>query len=165
MKDAKAHVLDEEQASFICSGISMSAASCRSGGVPSLARAVGCRTSAGPQSGDLLFAETASAALLEDVRRTGTIAVVFSRPADHRTLQLKGKDALIVPVEAGDAELSSRQIEIFVEGLSALGYQASIVRSVLASSPEDLLAVRFTVEAAFSQTPGPAAGEALQAGR
>src|SRR6476620_5995618 len=71
----------------------------------------------GPQSGDLLFAETASAALLEDVRRTGTIAVVFSRPADHRTLQLKGKDALIVPVEAGDAELSSRQIEIFVEGL------------------------------------------------
>jgi|KBSMisStandDraft_5_1062788.scaffolds.fasta_scaffold01017_15 hypothetical protein len=165
MKDAKAHVLDEEQASFICSGISMSAASCRSGGVPSLARAVGCRTSADRRAVTVLFAETASAALLEDVRRTGTIAVVFSRPADHRTLQLKGKDALIVPVEAGDAELSSRQIEIFVEGLSALGYQASIVRSVLASSPEDLLAVRFTVEAAFSQTPGPAAGEALQAGR
>ena len=165
MKDAKGHVLDEEQASFICGVISMSAASCRSGGVPSLARAVGCRTSVDRRAVTVLFAETASAALLEDVRRTGTIAVVFSRPADHRTLQLKGKDALIVPVEAGDAELSSRQIEIFVDGLSALGYQASIVRSVLASSPQDLLAVRFTVAAAFSQTPGLAAGEALGAGR
>ena len=165
MKDAKGHVLDEEQASFICGVISMSAASCRSGGVPSLARAVGCRTSVDRRAVTVLFAETASAALLEDVRRTGAIAVVFSRPAHHRTLQLKGKDALIVPVEAGDAELSSRQIEIFVDGLSALGYQASIVRSVLASSPQDLLAVRFTVAAAFSQTPGLAAGEALGAGR
>jgi hypothetical protein len=162
MVDASACVLDEEQAAFICSGLSMSAAACRSGGVPSLARAVGCRVSADRRTVTALFAETASSALLDDVRRTGAIAVVFSRPADHRTVQLKGTDALIVPLGAGDAELSARQVETFVEGLAALGYQAPVVRTFLAASPDDLVAVRFTPRAAFSQTPGPKAGEALR---
>lgn len=162
MADATARVLDDEQAEFICSGIAMSAAACRSGGVPSLARAVGCRVTADRSSVTLLFAEPASAGLLEDVRRTGTIAVVFSRPADHRTLQLKGKDALIVPLENGDVELAARQVETFVEGLTAFGFQAPVIRCFLASPPDDLVAVRFTPDAAFSQTPGPKAGEALR---
>lgn len=162
MPDATAHILDDEQAAFVCSGLSMSAAACRSGGVPSLARAIGCRVSADRRTVTVLFAETASASLLEDVRRTGAIAVVFSRPVDHRTVQLKGTDALIVPLEAGDAELSARQIETFVEGLAALGYQAPVVRSFLTVAPDDLVAVRFTPQAAFSQTPGPKAGEALR---
>lgn len=162
MTDATAPLLDDEQAAFICSGISIGAASCRSGGVPSLARAVGCRVPADRITVTLLFAATASAALLEDVRRTGSLAVVFSRPIDHRTLQLKGKDALIVPLESGDVDLSARQVETFVEGLSALGYQAAVIRCFLASAPDDLVAVRFTPSAAFSQTPGPHAGEALR---
>lgn len=161
MADASARVLDEEEARFICSGISISAAACRSGGVASLARAVGCRVSDDRTTVTVMFGSTASAALLDDVRRTGTIAVVFSRPIDHRTLQLKGKDALIVPLEPGDAETSARQVENFVDGLSALGYQAPVVRCFLANPPEDLVAVRFTPGAAFSQTPGPKAGEAL----
>jgi len=162
MADPAAPLLDSEQAEFLGGGVSISAASCRTGTLPSLARATGCRLSADRRTATVLFAEPPSAGLLEDVRRSGMIAVVFSRPADHRTLQVKASDALIVPLEAGDAELAARYVDTFVAGLETLGYPAAPIRAFLASAPEDLVAVRFTPSAGFSQTPGPEAGKALR---
>ena len=164
MPDAPAPVLDREQAEFICSAISMSAACGRPGGLPSLARATGCRVSPDGHTVTLLLAATPAAGLLDDLRRSGKIAVVFSRPADHRTLQLKGSDALIVPLEAGDAERASAYADAFAAGLDRLGYPGAVIRSLLASTPEDLVAVSFTPTASFSQTPGPEAGTALRSG-
>lgn len=164
MADPATPFLDSEQAEFICAGVSISAASCRIGSLPSLARGIGCRLSPDRRTATVLFAEPASAGLLEDVRRSGLIAVVFSRPVDHRTLQVKASDAMIVPVEAGDAELAAHYVDTFVTGLEALGYPGAPIRAFLASPPEDLVAVRFTPSEGFSQTPGPEAGKALRSG-
>jgi hypothetical protein len=157
--------LDAEQAAFVCGPVSINAASFRHGGLPNLARVTGCRLSADRQVVTLLLAATPAAGLLEDLRCNGMIAVVFSLPASHRTIQLKGGDARIVPIEPGDVELAARYVDAFVGGLEPLGYPGAVIRAFLASRADDLVAVRFTPSVGFSQTPGPDAGAALGGGR
>lgn len=154
-------ILDPATAEFIASGISINAAATRPDAVPSMARAIGCRVAADARIVTLLFAGTPAAALLDDIRRSGALAVVFSQPSTHRTLQLKGDDARIVPVAAADRALCQRYIEIFVDGLTQLGYPGEVLRALLDHDPDDLVAVQFTPASAFSQTPGPGAGEPL----
>jgi hypothetical protein len=102
------------------------------------------------------------APLAETLRETRAIAVVFSEPSTHRTIQLKGADAALEPLAAGDAELAARWTDDFVAGLAALGYSGPMVRSFLWCDPARLVAVSFTPQAAFQQTPGPQAGMPLK---
>jgi hypothetical protein len=151
-------ILDSENASFICSGVSISAASGRAGALPSLARVIGCRVSPDRRCVTLLLASTPGAALLDDIRRSGAIAVVFTQPSTHRTVQLKGSDARIVPPEVSDRDLAERYTGAFVAELAPLGHPEQIVRTLLAHEPDDMVTVQFTPSSAFSQTPGPSAG-------
>ncbi|MBS0555240.1 MAG: hypothetical protein JSS47_22370 [Proteobacteria bacterium] len=165
MTQALPPLLDDDQAAFICGGVSISAAACRGGGgLPSMARATGCRVAADKRSITILLSATASAGLIDDVRRNGAIAVVFSLPADHRTLQFKGSDARVVPLEPGDELLAARYVDAFAGGLEPLGYPTPVIRCVLACPADDLTAISFTPSAAFLQTPGPDAGNALRSG-
>jgi hypothetical protein len=155
-------LIGPDQAAFICGGVGMSAATCRAGALPNMARCTGARISADRHTVTLLLAATPAAALLDDVRRTGAIAAVFSEPSTHKTVQLKGGDARIVPIESGDAALTQRYVDAFMAQLAPFGYPERVIRAFLACTPDDLTAVQFTVSAAFSQTPGPAAGEPLR---
>jgi hypothetical protein len=158
-------LIDAEQARLISGGVGMSAASCRPGALPNMARCTGCRISPDRRNVTLILAATPGAALLDDVRRSGLIAAVFSQPSTHHTLQLKGTDARIVPLEPDDAPLVRRYVDAFVAELAAFGYPELLARAFLASPPDDLAAVQFTISAAFSQTPGPQAGAPLAAVR
>ncbi|RPI43677.1 MAG: hypothetical protein EHM59_14790 [Betaproteobacteria bacterium] len=158
-------LIDADQALFIAGGVGMSAAACRPGALPNMARCTGCRVSPDRRAVTLLIAATPGAALLDDIRRTAAIAAVFSQPSTHHTLQLKGSDARIVPLEAGDHALAERYVDAFVAELAPFGYPEAVVRGFLACAPDDLAAVQFTISAAFSQTPGPHAGEPLSAVR
>jgi hypothetical protein len=158
-------LIDAEQARLISGGVGMSAASCRPGALPNMARCTGCRISADRRTLTLILAATPGAALLDDVRRSGLIAAVFSQPSTHYTLQLKGTDARIVPLEPGDPALVRRYVDAFVAALTPFGYPEPLVRAFLAAMADDLAAVQFTISAAFSQTPGPQAGEPLAAVR
>jgi hypothetical protein len=139
----------------------MSAASCRPGATPNIARATGCRLSDDCRVATLVVAATAGAALLDDVRRTGSIAVVFTQPSTHRTVQLKGSDARIVPLEPGDAGLVERYTLAFAAEVRPFGFSEAFMRALLSHGPDDLVGVQFTICAAFSQTPGPHAGSPL----
>jgi hypothetical protein len=154
-------LIDAEQAAFICGGVGMSAATCRPGALPNIARATGCRISPDRRVLTLLLAATPGAAALDDVRRTGSIAVVFTQPSTHRTLQLKGHDARIVPPEPGDADLIECYVRAFAADVAAFGFSEAYMRALLACPADDIVGVRFTIAAAFSQTPGPRAGEPL----
>lgn len=155
--------LDAASAAFICSGLSINAASGRAGAIPNMARAVGCRVAPDYLSVTVFFANTPAAALIDDVRRSGVIAVVFTQPTTHRTLQLKGSDARIVPPEAGDLELTRRYTEAFDTELSPFGHPDRLVHTLLEFDPDDLVGVCFTPSSIFLQTPGPSAGEPLKA--
>lgn len=154
-------LLGIDEAAFICGGVGMNAATCRPGALPNMAKCTGARVSEDRRTVTILLAATPAAAFLDDIRRTGAIAAVFSQPSTHKTLQLKGSDARIVPTDPGDLTIVRRYVDAFVGQLVVFGYPEALMRAFLACSPEDLVAVQFTVSAAYSQTPGPQAGEPL----
>jgi hypothetical protein len=103
-----------------------------------------------------------AAPLLAHVRETGRLAAVFSRPTTHRTLQLKGRDAQVVPVAVGDLAIVARYRDSLVAELDSIGLPPPLVRTLLDCPDEDIVGIRFTPAEAYSQTPGPDAGRALQ---
>ncbi|MGE5386579.1 MAG: hypothetical protein ACM3SV_11925, partial [Betaproteobacteria bacterium] len=77
--------------------------------------------------------------------------------------QLKGRDAMVEPLGEGDLQRVEAYRDGFVRELAPLGYDARLVRTFLACAPDDIVALAFTPSEAFSQTPGPHAGESLKA--
>lgn len=70
----------------------------------------------------------------------------------------------MVALESGDVERVAGFADAMVADLARFGYDAALIRTVLACDAKDIVAVRFTIGAAFLQTPGPKAGERLAAG-
>lgn len=154
--------IDPELATFIQSGgVSMHAASRDAGNVANLARPLGCRVSPDRTRVTVFLLASHAGAMLADYRANGAIAFVVTLPSTHRTVQLKGEDATLEPVQDDDHARIARQREGFVRELTALGYEGSLAAILLAGARADVVAVGFTVCAAFIQTPGPAAGTPL----
>jgi len=154
-------MLDSDNAAFIQTGVSISLASCAPDGLPSMNLGLGCKlVDAGRQVG-VFLRRSQSLALLDNIRSSGRIANVFSLPSSNHTLQLKGSDARIVPFSPEDLPIIERHIADFVLEVIPLGMPEAVVRAILAYSPDDLVTVTYSPCAAFSQTPGPKAGEPL----
>ena len=89
--------------------------------------------------------------------------MVFSQPSTHRTIQLKASDAGLVPLEAGDRERLEVYVQAFVRDLTSIEHTTPYARAVIGPDVDDLIAISFTPEAAFEQSPGPSAGRRLSA--
>ena len=115
-------MIDQELAAFMTRGVSILAASRGPENAPALARATGCRLSADRSRVTLLLARSQAGALLAAAEATGAIAVVFSQPSTHRTIQLKGADARVSEAAAGDEALAARYADAFAAEVCPLGY-------------------------------------------
>lgn len=164
MKHAAAPVLSPQHAAFLQSGVSIIAASRNAANIPSVVRCLGCRVGADDGTVLLLLAASQGEALLTDIRACGAIAVVFSNPASHQTLQLKASDAAVVTVTAEDMTVVEAYRQRMLVELDRVGFGETFARAFFESRPEDLVGIRFTPEAAFDQTPGPRAGAKLEGG-
>lgn len=153
--------LPEDIAAFIQSGLSITVAGRNDRLVPSLAKAAGCRVSEDRRQVTLLVSALAAETVARDIAHNRLIAVVFSQPSTHRTLQLKGRDACSVPAQPADVGLVRRHVLLFAGEIAPLGWDREFVESLFWHEPEDLLAIRFTPEGAFVGTPGPDAGRTL----
>jgi hypothetical protein len=153
--------LPQEIATFIQGGISMTLASRDDRFVPSIAKGVGCRVGPRRDAVTLLVFSNAAEALLRDVAHCHQLAAVFSRPSTNRTLQIKGRDVTTAPAGPADVALARRRIALFAEELHPLGWSADYVHDIFWHDPVYLVALHFTPEGAFQQTPGPGAGAAL----
>lgn len=162
MDAAPASPLGPEQAALMTGRVSIIAGSRDAGHQPHLMRACGCRLSDDRRRVTLLMPRARSEPVLADLRDNGRIAVVFTEPTSNRTLQLKGGDAEVAPCRAADAELAERYAQGFAAEIGQLGFESVVARAILGHG-EELVAVHFTVAAAFEQTPGPGAGEPLAA--
>jgi hypothetical protein len=160
---AEAARLSPEDAAFIEGGVSIHAAARNAANDTTVARAIGCRVSADRQRVTIFLSAVQAAALLADVRANGAIAVVFSQPSSHRTIQLKGDDAEVVPSMTDDPHLWSTYRARLAAAVQPLGFSDAFVRAMLSPASGDVVAVAFTPSAAFQQTPGPKAGAPLQA--
>ena len=156
-------LLDEAAAAFLHRpGISITAASRDDRNVPRIGRCLGCRVTADRQRVTVLIAAEQYRAFFDALAASRTIAVVFSYPSTHQTLQLKGTDARVEPLAQEDVQLAERHVNNFVEELGSLGYNRDVVRTTHWCDVSELRAVTFTPTAAFEQTPGPGAGAPLR---
>jgi hypothetical protein len=156
-------LLDEDNAAFIQSGVSVVAASRGDDLVPSIGRASGCRVSADRRAVTIFVPASQAAEFIDDVRASGRIAVVFSRPSTHRTLQVKADDARVRPPRPDEPAIVARYVEVFAREVEPLGHSAAQARALLECRDDDLVAIDLTPNAAFEQTPGPKAGTPLPA--
>ncbi|MFO1341263.1 MAG: hypothetical protein U1F53_24090 [Burkholderiaceae bacterium] len=154
-------VLPEEVATFIQRGLSITLAGRDDRLVPSIAKGVGCRVSADRREVTVLVFADAAEAAVRDIAGNQRVAVVFSQPTTDRTVQLKGRDARSVPPAPSDLALVRRHLALFAAELGPLGWDQAFVDTLLWHDPSQLLAIRFTPDGAYAQTPGPGAGQAM----
>lgn len=153
--------LDPDLARFVTGGVSINAGSAGVAGAPSLCRAFGCRLEPGTGRLRVFFAQSQAADLIRDATAGGALAVVFSEPATHRTIQVKGGDARLVPLGEGDLACVETYRTAFAESLVFLGFTEVMVRTLLDCPDEALVALTFTPAALFNSTPGAQAGTPL----
>jgi hypothetical protein len=128
---------------------------------PHVTRAAGGRLEADGRRVTVLLPRAGSEAVIADLQANGRIAVVFSEPTTHQTLQLKGRDAVVGSCSTPqDEALAARYLEGFIDEIGRLGFTAEVAHTILRHDGE-LLPVQFTIDEAFEQTPGPSAGSRL----
>src|SRR5262249_2088866 len=129
--------------------------------VPSIARAVGCRVRDDGGEITLLLFASAAEAVCRDVASNGMVAACFSRPSSSRPLQVKGRDARSMAAAPVDRACARPCLDLLIEAPLPLHFERPMLEAFFWGDPADLVAVRFTPDAAFAQTPGPGAGAAL----
>jgi hypothetical protein len=129
--------------------------------VPSVGRAVGYRIDADQRRLAVFVIARQAERLLADIRRSGAVAVVFTEPSTHRTVQVKGSDARVTPLLDGDWHEVSAHADALVAEICPLGHPEPLIRALAECTPQQVVAVRFIPTSAFGQTPGPRAGAVL----
>lgn len=87
-------LLSTEHVALVDRGVSTIVASRDAQMRPSIMRAVGARISADGQRITVFLRQSQSQQLLADIAATGHIAVTFSDPPSHRTVQVKATAAV-----------------------------------------------------------------------
>lgn len=109
----------------------------------------------------LIYTEEGNAAVTVAAQSGGPIAVTFSAPLSHRTLQIKGFSCRPEQLEPDDEAVSQRQTEAFAAILGVVGHSPTFVRAFSDYRCAPLSVLSFPAQEAFEQTPGPGAGRSL----
>jgi len=141
--------------------LSILAASRGPSNIPFVARALGCRLSPDIRQVTLFFSAADAREMFAHIAANHMIAAVFALPSTHQALQLKGSDARVEPLLKNDFHLVNSYRKAFVGHLEKLGFSCALIETLLDCEASDLAAVTFTPSSAFSQTPGPKAGQAI----
>jgi hypothetical protein len=153
--------LPQDLLAMMARGVSVNVASRDASMRPSLMRAVGSDVSPDGSTVTVYLARSQSRQLIQDIASTGQLAVVFSEPATHRTVQIKAARATQRAATEADRPLLARYLASMEHEIARVGHPPVVTRAMLAHKLEDVVAVTFTPEQAFDQTPGPQAGRRL----
>jgi hypothetical protein len=156
-------LLSSDLIALISGGISTIVSSADAALRPSVMRAVGSTITPDGRTVTVYLARRQSLQILEDLSTTGRIAVVFSQPYSHRSLQLKGDHARSRPMEDSDLLLLTQYLHAMEREVSRVGFNPIFTQAMLGYTKEDVVAVSFEPTEAFDQTPGPRAGGSLAA--
>lgn len=157
-------LLSPDHIALVNQGISAIVASRDSALRSSLMRAMGAHIDADGQRVTVFLRPSQSEQLLNDLKAGGPIAVVFSDPPSNLTVQVKASGATIRPAVPSDQPVLRRYLLAMQHCVGLVGYDAAYVAAMLSAPADDLVAVEFSPESAFDQTPGPRAGAPLQSG-
>lgn len=152
-------MISPELQQYLESGISILVGSRDARMLPACMRAFGARVDAGGRELSVFLPDATNRATLANLRDNSRIAVCFSRPQDHRSLQLKGPVLQLRPAADGERGLVTRYCEALAATLAFVGLPPA---TTLRMAHWPCHAVRLAVEQVFVQTPGPSAGEPLR---
>lgn len=155
-----AGVLTTELAEFCESGVSVVIASATSDGMPIAGRAKACRIMPDGKM-KIFLPELLNTPLMAALRRGAPIAVTFSAPRNHRSIQVKATSVSEIDLEDGDLAEVARQVKLFEEDLVFVNYAPRFSAHYTNYRPDEIIAIEFAPRDAFVQTPGPGAGEQL----
>ena len=154
-------LLSDSTVAFIQREVAIDVASCSSDKRPSASRGFACRVSPDRQRLTIFVRRGEASQLLQDVLGQDVIAVVFCLPETEAAIQIKGRQISLSASNADDVEHVERYRQAFVEGIVKLGYDREFGLSYMATQADQLVALSFTPEVVFEQTPGPLAGQRL----
>lgn len=146
---------------MVAGGVSTIASACDAALRPSVMRAVGSTLNANGTWVSVFLARRQSRQLLQDLAHHGRIAVVFSQPSTHRTLQVKADRVQMRPMAEADRPVLDRYLAAMERELIEVGVGPAFTRAMLAYTPEDVVVVEFEPQEAYDQTPGLRAGARL----
>jgi hypothetical protein len=152
--------ISDDLATFLESGVSVVVGSRDAQKKPAAMRAMGAHVSDDGRSVTVFLPEPNAARTLANLRDNGRIAVTFSRPSDYRSIQVKGSCVDFRPATEEERARQKTYAAAFVDDLATVG-MARENTGRLTYWPS--IAVRISVEEIFEQTPGPAAGQKLDA--
>jgi hypothetical protein len=151
--------LSDELVEFIESGLSASVGTRDANLRPECLRAMGASVGSDRQSISVYLNQALAGRTLENIADNGSIAVVFSRPLDHRSLQIKGRVIGTRPANAADRALQERYLAGFVEQLYCVNFPRAVSRRIRLWPS---VVVTFGADELFAQTPGPGAGARVE---
>jgi len=154
-------LLSPQLISLIQKGVSTIVASADTAMRPSIMRAVGSTITPDGLTLTVYLARQQSRQVLLDLASTGRIAVVFSQPHSHRTVQVKANHVRMRPMQASDLPILQQYLSNMEDEIALVGFDAAFTRRMLAYNMEDVVAVSFEAHEAFDQTPGPMAGSRI----
>jgi hypothetical protein len=160
---ATSSLLAPDWIAMVVGGVSTIASACDAALRPSLMRAVGSTINADGSLVTVFLARRQSRQLLQNLATTGRIAVVFSQPSSHRTLQVKADRVHTRPMTEADRPLLDRYLVAMEKELKTVGVEPHFTRAMLAYTVDDVVAVQFAPAEAFDQTPGSRAGARIGA--
>lgn len=100
----------------------------------------------------------AAGQVMPDLESNGQAALVFARPPDERSCQVKGTFVRMDTPSAADEQFVRDQWRRWLERLAMIGLPLTMLQGWDAWP---CVAIRIRVNALFNQTPGPNAGAAL----
>lgn len=150
--------LSAEIVEFIESGVSMLVGTRDANLRSECARGLGAQVGADRSSVTVYLNDALGARTRANLEHNQQIAVAFSRPIDHHSIQLKGIATAVRKCTAADRKVQERYLAGFVEQLYWVGLPRAVTRRVRLTPS---FAVTVEAQSLFLQTPGPDAGRAL----
>ncbi len=163
---AESGLLPEAQAlveAFCLHGASMIIGVNGLGDRPLAGVALGCAV-LGPDRIRVTLARPLNSDLLLGLMRDGRIALTVSEVPTHRSIQIKGDRAVLLAAQPDDLRAARCQLRAFRDRLIDADYGEAFSTAYCSFDPADAVAVEFVPREAFTQTPGPKAGQRLGEG-
>jgi hypothetical protein len=152
-------VLDPTVVEFIHGGVAVGVATRDDDLRPEFARGWGPEVSADGRSVRLCVSAPEGSLMRANLEQNGAVAVGFSPPTIARAVQVKGVANVVGEPEAADLERVQRHVRSFVAEAARIGAPEELSQRMFVGA--GLIAIEFSVDEVFDQTPGPTAGRRL----
>lgn len=150
--------IPEDLVPFIESGVSILIGTRDAKAIPYAMRGVGVKVHEGRRTLTVFAPDAPGARALENLRATKRIALTFTRPLDHRSIQVKGTVTGMRPGKEEELPLLEKYLEGWAEHVELVGLPRAL-GSRLSYWPAT--AIDVALESLYQQTPGPSAGTRL----